>query len=476
MIVEPDTPAADVPVFAAADHDIRQGFVRVVNRAGRGVVHIDAFDDRGNRRSTSLAIDGGSTVHFNSDDLENGNFDKSLARGVGAGTGDWRLELRGIDVQVLVYMRTKDGFLTSLHNRVDLGADGYLVPIFNPGMNRDQISSLRLFNAGRQDAALTITATDDHGVPSSGSVQLELAAGEARTISASDLESGAGLDGALGDGEGKWELLVESDRPIGLASLMEVPSGHLTNLSTWPDNEEAGEDGVTYHVPLFPSASDVNNRQGFVRIVNRGPAGMVSIKAYDDSEWEYEPVTMELQDGQTVHFNSNDLEFGSDQKGLPVGVGMGTGDWRLELTSTLELDVLAYIRRTEDGFLTGMHDTVPLIDGAYAVPTFNPGRNRNQVSLLRLVNPGEDAAEVTIRGIDDAGADSSGAVRLTIPSGTARILSAQQLELRSPHHAGALGKGTGKWRLLIKSDHPIKVVSLMESLTGHLTNLSTWPD
>ena len=50
-----------------------------------------------------------------------------------------------------------------------------------------------------------------------------------------DLESGAeGLDGALGDGAGKWQLTIESDSPVAAMSLLRSPTGHLTNLSTAP--------------------------------------------------------------------------------------------------------------------------------------------------------------------------------------------------------------------------------------------------
>ena len=38
--------------------------------------------------------------------------------------------------------------------------------------------------------------------------------------------------GALGDGEGKWQLFVESDESIQVMSLMSTPTGHLTNLAT----------------------------------------------------------------------------------------------------------------------------------------------------------------------------------------------------------------------------------------------------
>ena len=178
---------------------------------------------------------------------------------------------------------------------------------------------------------------------------------------------------------------------------------------------------------------------------------------------------------QTVHFNSNDLEAGNAGKGLSGSTGAGEGDWRLRLTSALDLDVLAYIR-TEDGFLTSMHDTVPLTAGVYRVPVFNPGSNRNQASLLRLVNTGEEPAEVTIRGVDDAGRSSDGAVRLSVAAGKARTVSAQALESGADDLDGALGDGFGKWSLEVKSDAPIHVLSLLRSPTGHVTNLSTNPN
>ena len=60
------------------------------------------------------------------------------------------------------------------------------------------------------------------------------------------------------------------------------------------------------------------------------------------------------------------------------------------LTSELDLEVLAYMR-TADGFLTSLHDRVPESESGYRVVTFNPGSNANQVSVLRLINPGEES-------------------------------------------------------------------------------------
>ena len=99
--------------------------------------------------------------------------------------------------------------------------------------------------------------------------------------------------------------------------------------------------------------------------------------------------------GSVAHFNSTDLETGNLAKGLSGGIGAGQGHRRLELASEADLDVLASTRTT-DGFVTSMHDTVPLTSGSYPVPIFNPGSNRAQVSLLRLVNPGSDLARVEV--------------------------------------------------------------------------------
>lgn len=74
-----------VPLFLSASNDLQQGFVRVVNRSdesGEAVIH--AIDDSGRRFGpVRLALDAGTTRHFNSDDLETGNPSKGLAEGIG---------------------------------------------------------------------------------------------------------------------------------------------------------------------------------------------------------------------------------------------------------------------------------------------------------------------------------------------------------------------------------------------------------
>ncbi len=113
----------------------------------------------------------------------------------------------------------------------------------------------------------------------------------------------------------------------------------------------------------------------------------------------------------------------------------------------------------------------------HRVPIFNPGSNTSQQSSLRLINPGDVEAHVTITGRDDAGEnreadDPPGEFSATIPPGGAQLVQSADLEMGNMESYG-LGEGTGKWSLDVYSDVPIRVVNLMSTPTNHLSNLST---
>ena len=463
--------------LSASDARGPQGFVRVINHSARaGEVSIRAFDDDGSPRGPlTLTIGAGEAVHFNSGDLENGNPAKGLSGRTDAGEGHWRLELSsGLDIEVLSYVRTADGFLTAMHDTAPAEGGRHRVAIFNPASNRSRVSLLRLANPGEEAAEVSIAGVDDDGASPGAGATAKVPAGGARTYTAAELESGGaeGLSGSIGDGSGKWRLVVESERPVVAMSLLSSPTGHLTNLSTVPD----GGSGGRHAVSLFPAASDPKRRQGFVRVVNRsGRSGEVSIRAFDDDGSPRGPLTLTIGADETVHFNSDDLENGNPGKALSGSTGAGEGHWRLELSSGLDVEVLSYVR-TADGFLTAMHDTAPEEGGRHRVAFFNPGSNRTRVSLLRLVNPGEEAAEVSIAGVDDDGAAPGGGATATVPAGGARTYTAAELESGGAEGlSGSIGDGSGKWRLTVRADRPILVMSLLSSPKGHLTNLSTAP-
>ena len=228
-----------VPLFpSASDPRGREGFVRVVNRSGKpGRVRVDARDDAGNRRSVVLAVGAGEAAHFNSRDLELGNARRGLSGRAGGGTGDWSLALASqLDIDVMAFVHTPDGFLTTMHDGPVASADGYLVPFFNPGSNTRRPSTLRLVNGAAQDLAVTIVGIDDRGASPGSGVDLTVPGRGTLMVSAADLESGAAGPGALGNGRGKWRLwvLIQPDQALTVTSLLSSPTGHLTNLSTWP--------------------------------------------------------------------------------------------------------------------------------------------------------------------------------------------------------------------------------------------------
>ena len=300
--------------------------------------------------------------------------------------------------------------------------------------------------------------------------------------------------------------------PFGLLCL--AIAWPVTGLSQWAaaTDDENHEGAGKHQVPFFPSASD-GMRQGFVRVINRSHhSGEVEIVAIDDAGHEGGMVTLAIGAEETAHFNSEDLETGNTEKGLTGAAGSTDHDWRLRLSSDLEIEVLAYIR-TEDGFLTSMHDTVPAVamehdsdanhhdeddeghghghdddghghdddsdeghyDNNHRVAIFNPGSNTQQVSKLRITNPGHHDTHVRITGIDDHGDPSHGHVSLSIASGESRTFDAMELESGHQDFEGALEDGHGKWQLTVSSEEPVVVMSLLSSPTGHLTNLSTAP-
>lgn len=464
-----DTQAYGVPFVPRASNTVQQGFVRLVNLSeSAGDARITAIDDTGRRfPEIRIALDALATVHFNSEDLEQGNERKGLSRGVGAGAGDWRLEVEAdFAFEALAYIRTSDGFVTSVFEAADWWDVGtYWVPFFNPGSNRAQVSKLRLVNPTGQRAQVGVVGFDDRGeIAPGGRVELTLDARASRTITASELEDGTdGLSGRLGDGTGKWRLWVVSDRRLHVLSLLESPTGSLTNLSTasaWGRRD----------VPLvLPSSSD--QRESFVRVVNHSRrAGDVRIEVLDDEGRRYGRASLALGSFEAAHFNSSDLANGNAGKGLSGGIGAFAGDLRLELETDLVITPLVYVRTT-DGFVTSVHDLGVQAEELTWLPIVNPGSNAAQQSRLRLINPADTDVTVEIVGRDDQG-DFGAAVEVSLPPQSARTLTSRELEDGGARIRGRLGDGAGKWSFLLSADEPIRAMSLLNSPTGNLTNLS----
>ena len=240
-----------------------------------------------------------------------------------------------------------------------------------------------------------------------------------------------------------------------------------------------------YSVPLLVSAGTSSEPQGVVRILNgTDESGTVEIYAIDDAGTRSGPATFTLNASAAVQFTATDLASGNATLGLTGGIGTDAGDARLEIETDLSIVPLAFVRAA-DGTLSAMHDTVRELNVdefgydtghqyRYNVPIFNSASDVTQVSRLRLINPGDASASVTIEGRDDSGAEATGgSVQLTLAAGGAQTLTAQQLEAGDTAITGRLGAGTGKWRLTVSSDQPLQVVNIVAASAGYWNNLST---
>lgn len=270
-----------LPLVLPAGNDALMGFIRIVNRSDRaGEVEIRAIDDTGHEAGqVTLSIGADSSRHFNSEDLESGNSGKGLSGGVGNGQCNWRLELEtDLDILPLAFVRTGDGFVTSIHDVVPEVEPGrHDVAIFNPGRNMTQQSRMRLVNPGDTVAEAEISGIDDKGIGSEESVRVTVPAGGACMVTAAELESGETGDSCgcqvsgdgLGTGSGKWQLSVTTDQSIQVMSVLKTPE-HLTNLSTVRYAGFAPPDEAAFNARFVGRRVRATDGSGHVDFVSSG--------------------------------------------------------------------------------------------------------------------------------------------------------------------------------------------------------------
>ena len=216
-----------------------EGFIRIHNLSlDRAPVKLSAYDDAGVFwGDRTIFLDSSGATHFNSGDLENGNPDKGL-EGFGNGSGRWTLVIEG-PIFAGSYARTSDGFLTAMHTvarPVPNSNEGlsdiddykyiYVIPIFNPGRNRDQVSILRVKNMENYEHQCALVGFDDAAEQAGRPIGFfTLGAGVGAEYTALELED------LIGDGGGKWYFLIFCDRILVSSLLHSRPTGYITNLT-----------------------------------------------------------------------------------------------------------------------------------------------------------------------------------------------------------------------------------------------------
>ena len=212
------------------------------------------------------------------------------------------------------------------------------VPLL-PSASSPAPGMMTLSNLSPQAGQVRITAIDDAGRRREP-LTLDMQAGGSVSLTSRDLERGnrfKGLEGAAGPGAGDWRLELSSGLNVRINAHSLGADGALASLP--------GTAGVRAHEAFwFPSAAGALGRQGLLRIVNHSPhGGTVRIVPHDAMGNAYPPLTLTLGAGGAANLDAWDLELGNAAKGLDGSAGPGVGDWRLELSSELDIEVLPYV-------------------------------------------------------------------------------------------------------------------------------------
>ena len=411
--------------------------MRIVNHAGEaGEVSIAAVDDTGARFGpVAVSIEAGQAIEFSASDLERGNAQLGIDTGIGAGQGDWRIELEtDLPIEPMAHVQAPSGFLDRLDRAVPGGSFYYRVALPAPDAPLPDGGRLRLVNG--TDAVLAHRAVRPGRHGASGAA-VDLADAAVRWL-AHDHRTGAGagrvagLTEASGTVRATGACWCSPRRPSMRWCLLEHPSGPLANLS-------AGLAGGG-EVQFLPAAGDAH-RNGLLRIGNRAGAGTVTVRAVDDAGDAYGPVALDLEAGRTVCAGFGGYRAGPRGWG-PAGRGSATAKATGASASTArsQLDVAAYIR-TQDGLLTSVRDATAEARRQHYVPRFGPAggtspsepasadqrigsirrRGDHRLGRRRHVGSGRGglahAGSPVKRGILDAAALEEGAVGLERATG-----------------------------------------------------------
>ena len=260
------------------------------------------------------------------------------------------------------------------------------------------------------------------------------------------------------------KLVLVLDRVIGLketASVSYSPGTHP--IRTASGNMAPAVDQSPLRPPAEPSPMPVDRghpaRRSLLRVINHSNrSGEVLFTAVEPSAARWTPVAVEMAAAQARYLAVDQLLSSTE-----APAGTAAGSLRLEVSSELDIEVLSY-SRVGVGAESPVHDLVaPALGGVHQIARLGSAAH------LRLVNPGEQDAKAVITGVDEAGVTSPDVVAAVAAGGTL-TLSAADLEAGVGVEDGALGDGTGDWRIRVASESPLLVQGIVEGDSQRVVN------
>ena len=381
------------------------------------------------------------------------------------------------------------------------------LPFFLPASSVGRESFARIINHSDESGTVDIYGLDDAG-REYGPVSLALEARETAHFVSGDLERGnaaKGLSGGLGSGEGNWRLRLETDLDVEALAYIRTADEFLTSMHDVVGEARGdapfpgiGSNALASYGRFHVIAHDLSEDQSHDAECKAQLGSGVRLADWNDIVGYYEGggsledfvagvrMSVDGQDKQPGELGSG---YRISRNGEPIWSGrrhyfFARHDHRKPSHFLAHAHIDNYHLSLGSWYGTGgyalchgVEDDVRNEAGhRWHVPIFNPGSNLSVRSWLRLINPTAQEVEVTIRGRDSAGMESAEEVRLSLGAGESHRLSAQALESGGGGFSGRLGDGQGKWQLFVTATGPIEVMSLLDTGSGHLTNLSTSRD
>ncbi len=227
----------------------------------------------------------------------------------------------------------------------------------------------------------------------------------------------------------------------------------------------------TVNVPYMLGASaegSAGDVQTFIRATNSDNEDVEwQISAIDDDGNVFSTSLM-IPAKQTIQFNSTDLQDGNPDKGIPTGVGNGSGEWRLEVPIPPRRQVsLVNLIRTKVAGPSGAGDLgfLDIIyprtnsDGQIRVDVFQIEKAGNR-SRIRISNLAQFPNTVNIVATSDEGDEITSSFDL----------DALATKENPPELVDVLEEGQ-RYQLVITARQLIGAVNLLETKAGGLSVL-----
>ena len=342
-------------------------------------------------------------------------------------------------------------------------AETYHLPLLLSATDPSRRAVMRIVNHSATEGQVLVTAIDDTG-RYFGPITLTLDAQAAIEFNSTDLERGddtLGIAPGVGDGEGDWRLLIESDLDIEPLAYVRTSTGFMDRL------HDVAPRRWFYHRVALTAPDILGSPGGTLRLINRDytEAEVVIVGQDENGDTGSRQVVLYLPAGSSRSISASELEEGASR--LTGRLGDGEGDWRLTIFADSGLDIQAMTLLDQSSRALANLSTARAADGEILLfPSTADVSRRGVLTLTSRSGSGE----VSISAIDEAGQEF-GPVYLELEGERTVRLESYDLEFGNAAKGlpTGLGSGDGDWRLFVQSYLNLDVFSFARTQDGTIS-------